>query len=154
MAATRPCNLPLDLDAVVVFGGTNDYGHGDAPFGSFEDKTAATFCGATRFMMELFHMRYEGKPIVFLAPARRVGDGALSYKRSNDPEGRPLIDYVDAIKTVAKDYGVYVLDLYRDLGIDPSKEEDKAAFAPDGLHFNDEGHAVIAKKLIALFDSI
>lgn len=152
--AGRACNLPLDLDVIVVFGGTNDYGHGDAPFGSLEDKTVATFCGATRFMMELFHTRYEGKPIVFLTPARRLGGDTVASRRQNDPEGRPLLDYVDAIKTIAKDYGVYVIDLYRELGIDPSKEEDREAFAPDGLHFNDAGHGVIAEKLIAFFASI
>ena len=27
-----------DADIVVVFGGTNDYGHGDAPFGTKNDK--------------------------------------------------------------------------------------------------------------------
>ena len=35
-----------DADVIVVFGGTNDYGHGDAPFGTFSDRTPDTFCGA------------------------------------------------------------------------------------------------------------
>ena len=35
-----------DADMVVVFGGTNDYGHGDAPIGGFSDRTPDTFYGA------------------------------------------------------------------------------------------------------------
>ena len=31
-----------DADVVVVFGGTNDYGHGDAPIGGFSDRTPDT----------------------------------------------------------------------------------------------------------------
>ena len=35
-----------DADAVVVFGGTNDFGHGEAPLGVFTDRTPGTFYGA------------------------------------------------------------------------------------------------------------
>ena len=35
-----------DADIVVVFGGTNDYGHGDAPIGEAGDRTPETFYGA------------------------------------------------------------------------------------------------------------
>ena len=35
-----------EADIIVVFGGTNDYGHGDAPFGTFDDRTPDTYCGA------------------------------------------------------------------------------------------------------------
>ena len=35
---SRVEELPTDVDLVVVFGGTNDYGHGDAPFGDFSDR--------------------------------------------------------------------------------------------------------------------
>ena len=35
-----------DVDAVVVFGGTNDYGHGDAKFGNIDDECVNTYCGA------------------------------------------------------------------------------------------------------------
>lgn len=150
----RVYNLDPSADAVVVYGGTNDYGHGDAPFGELSDNTPATYCGGVRFLMDFLRKQYKEKPIVFLAPARRNGDEARSQRRQNDPEAYPLLKYVDVIKTIAEDYGVYVLDLYRELGIDPNKEEDRTAYAPDGLHFNDAGHSLIAEKLIALLAKI
>ena len=38
--------MDRDVDAVVVFGGTNDYGHGDAKFGNIDDECVNTYCGA------------------------------------------------------------------------------------------------------------
>ena len=42
--------MPDDADLVVVFGGTNDYGHGDAPFGAWGDTTPDTFVGACHYL--------------------------------------------------------------------------------------------------------
>ena len=41
----RAGQMDRDADVVFVFGGTNDFGHGDAPFGGPEDRTPDTFCG-------------------------------------------------------------------------------------------------------------
>ena len=54
----RAYEMNKDVDIVVVFGGTNDYGHGDAPFGKLTDKTPATFCGAVDFLMRLLKDLY------------------------------------------------------------------------------------------------
>ena len=104
--------------------------------------------------MRFLRGQFADKPIVFMAPARRNLDESIAYNRQNDPEAHVLIDYVDVIKTIAKEYGIYVLDLYRELGIDPNSEEARTQYAPDGLHFNDAGHGVIAEKLAAVFASI
>lgn len=42
----RFIEMEQGADMIIVFGGTNDYGHGNAPFGSFEDKTPDTFKAA------------------------------------------------------------------------------------------------------------
>ena len=36
---SRVAEMDPDADIVVVFGGTNDYGHGDAPLGTMADRT-------------------------------------------------------------------------------------------------------------------
>ena len=41
-----------NADAVVVFGGTNDYGHGDAPFGELDSEDIYTFCGALNSLIK------------------------------------------------------------------------------------------------------
>ena len=35
--------MDSDADVVVVFGGTNDFGHGDAKLGTFESRDPYTF---------------------------------------------------------------------------------------------------------------
>ena len=42
----RIADLDPDADAIIVFGGTNDFGHGDAPLGAPTDRTFNTFYGA------------------------------------------------------------------------------------------------------------
>ena len=45
--------IPLmdpDADAIVVFGGTKDFGHGDAPLGSPSDRTMKTDYGACHLL--------------------------------------------------------------------------------------------------------
>lgn len=136
-----------DADVVVVFGGTNDYGHGDAPFGEPGDRERGTYCGAVRWLMEYLVGKYPQAKIVFLTPARRVGDLEPSSSAHRYYPSLPLQAYVDVITETAKDYSIAVLDLYRELGIDPNREADRIAYTADGLHFNDAGHRVIAEKL-------
>lgn len=45
---TRAPTMDKEADFVFVFGGTNDYGHGDAPLGSMSDKTQYSFYGAMK----------------------------------------------------------------------------------------------------------
>ena len=151
----RAYNIPSKVDAIVVFGGSNDYGHGDAPFGTLADDTPETYCGAVRFLMRFLRGLFADKPIVFLTPARRNGDESpcLAHQVGN-PHARPLIEYVDVIKTVAPEFDVAVVDLYHELGINPNLEEDRVKYAPDGLHFNDVGHGMIAERVAALFASL
>ena len=48
---SRVAEMDPDADAVVVFGGTNDFGHGDAPLGCPDDRTKDTFWGACHELM-------------------------------------------------------------------------------------------------------
>ena len=143
----RAERMDLDADIVVVFGGTNDYGHGDAPFGKPGDCDRGTYCGAVRWLMNYLCGAYPGKTIVFMTPARRLGDLEPSTSPSRYYPSLPLKAYVDVIKDTAKDYPIRVLDLYADLGINPNLQEDREQYTAEGLHFNDAGHHVIAQRL-------
>ena len=136
-----------DADMVIVFGGTNDYGHGDAPFGRLGDTDRGTYCGAVRWLMEKLVAMYPGKVIVFMTPARRLGDEDISQSVHRYYPSLPLKADVDVIKETAKDYPIQVLDLYAELGIDPNNRYDREKYTAEGLHFNDEGHRVIAQRL-------
>lgn len=155
----RAFMLPTDADVVVVYGGVNDYLNGDAPFGEEGDKGFMTFCGATRFLMQTLRQRFGDKPIVFMTPAhcyyKGVRDSEIKsrYPDLADRE-KPLIDYVDVIKRTAEGFGIYILDLYENLGVDPNIPEHKEKYTVEGLHFNDEGHKVIAERLETFLRSI
>ena len=48
----RAAKMDKNADFVFIFGGTNDFGHGDAPLGKFGDKTPYTFYGAAALLCE------------------------------------------------------------------------------------------------------
>lgn len=70
----RVTELDPDADVVVVFGGTNDYGHGDAPFGTPEDRTADTFWGACHELFSGLKSRFMEAEILIVTPLHRTND--------------------------------------------------------------------------------
>ena len=147
----RAYNLNPNADIIVVYGGVNDYLHGDAPIGERGDRTPATFCGAVYFLMKFLSELFEGKQIVFMTPAHMHfcghSDKYPSPRVVKKPDAKPLQAYVDVIKARGAEFGIPVLDLFEKLPINPNNEEDKAKYTTDGLHFNDDGHAILAKVL-------
>lgn len=147
----RAYNMDPGADLIVVYGGVNDYIHGDAYFGRMEDRTPETFCGAVYFLMELIKTLYPGTPVVFMTPAhchfRGVSDREISPRPVKKADAKPLAEYVRVVKERGKELGIPVLDLFENLGIDPNNEEEMTRYTEDGLHFNDDGHAFIARAL-------
>lgn len=147
----RAHKMNKDADIVVVYGGVNDYIHGDAYFGTMEDRTVTTFCGAVWCLMDYLKNEYAGKTVVFMTPAhmhyKGVSDKEVSARPMKKPDAKPLQAYVDVIKARGEEFCIPVLDLFENLGIDPNNESDREAYTVDGLHFNDAGQAFLAKAL-------
>ncbi len=135
-----------DADLVVVFGGTNDYGHGDAPLGGFSDRTPYTFYGACHYLFSGLVKKYLGKPIVIMTPLHRIGE-TLNNAGCKGKGYGTLREYVNIIREVAEYYSLPVLDLYATSGLQPEIPEIKEKYLPDGLHPSDAGYAIIADKL-------
>src|SRR5574344_1642021 len=57
--------MDKNADLVIVFGGTNDYGHGDAPLGKLGDKDPYTFYGALALLCESLLRRYRPEQLAF-----------------------------------------------------------------------------------------
>lgn len=154
----RVYDLNKDADIIIVYGGVNDYFHGDAPIGTFGDATPATFYGAVRFLMHFLKTEFSDKAIIFIAPARICYDGMTGAEPSTRSMKRtdalPLLGYTEIIKQTAALYSIPVLDLYENLRIDPTKPEDKEKYTIDGLHFNDAGHPVIAECLQQFLEAL
>ncbi|MBQ7839400.1 MAG: SGNH/GDSL hydrolase family protein [Lachnospiraceae bacterium] len=142
-----------DADIVVVFGGTNDYGHGDAPLGSFSDRSPDTFYGACHYLYTNLIKKYLGKTIVIMTPLHRCNE--LSDRGDAKVESYGTLKvYVDIIREVAEYYSLPVLDLFANSGMQPAVEEIKNTYIPDGLHPNDLGHQVLAQKLESFLKTI
>ena len=137
--------LPKEADIVVVFGGTNDFGHGDAPFGTFEDRTENTFYGAAHTLCRRLIEKYPAATIVFMTPLHRITEAATTNEIGLPC--KPLKAYVEAIREVCEYYSIPVLDLYKVSGMQPLVEIIKTSYMPDGLHPNDAGAEKIAKLL-------
>lgn len=141
---TRVDDMESDCDVVVVFGGTNDYGHGDAAFGKFTDCRGDTFYGALHTLSQKLITKYPDKRIIYMTPLHRIGDAEPSSK----PDGQYILkDYVNAICEMAEYYSIPVLNLYAVSGINPNVEAQHQLYFPDGLHPSDKGHDRIAQKL-------
>lgn len=138
-----------DTDIILIFGGTNDYGHGDAPFGKFSDRTPETFCGALHYLMNGLITKYPSSQIVFLTPLHRENENV-----PNESNSLPLKAYVDKIRETAEYYSLPVLDLYAEGGIYPDNIHQKELYCPDGLHPNDAGNEKIAKKIIEFLKTL
>ena len=132
---SRVAEMEEEADAVVVFGGTNDHGHGDAPMGSERDRTPDTFIGACHSLYASLKETFSC-PIVVVTPLHRAVE--------DREDGIELKDYVNLIKAIAPQYGLKVLDLYEKSAIN---RETLADLTGDGLHPNDQGHAILAKEI-------
>ena len=143
---SRVPEMDPDADIVVVFGGTNDYGHGDAPVGSMEDRTKATFYGGLHELYRSLIEKYPEARIVVLTPLHRLNEDNPCGSCKPAPVA-PLKRYVEIIREVAEYYALPVLDLFAMSGLQPAGPVIQEKYVPDGLHPNDAGHAILADKI-------
>ena len=137
-------------DVNVIYGGVNDYLHGDAPIGREGDETPDTFYGAVEYLMRFLPSNYAAQT-VFVAPARCYYDVFYTEKSPHPnklPDAMPLKGYVDIIVQTAKRHGIPVLNLFDALPYDPLRDpEQMKCFTREGLHFNDAGHQLLAETM-------
>lgn len=131
----RYATMTEDADIITCFGGINDI-NGNAPIGEMGNTESGTFYGAMDILIRGLLYRYPGKRIGFITPLR-YGDGAKAKS------------YIEAIHAVCEKYAVPVLDLYREGMISTATQELSTIYFKDGLHPNELGHDVIARKVEA-----
>jgi lysophospholipase L1-like esterase len=153
----RAYDLNPEADIIIVYGGVNDYLHGDAPIGKSTDCTPTTFYGAVHFLMNFLKEKYSNQTIIFMTPARccfHCSDIEVSNNPIKKSDALPLLEYVSIIKEVATEHKIPVLDLYHNLGINPNQSEDHKKYTVDGLHFNDAGHHMLAHCVIDFLNNL
>ncbi len=135
-------------DFLFVFGGTNDFGHGDAPLGQRGDDTPWTFYGALRVLCE-YLLNAKGlkkEQICFILPTPRedqeshAGDGRKNFVNWPDLEG-----YKKVIKEVVSSYGIDIFE--SSIPTPPLGVHGPSEYYVDGLHPNEKGHRYLGEEL-------
>lgn len=139
---SRVKELDPNADLIFVFGGTNDFGHGDAPIGKIGDTEPTTFYGAMDNLCKELLKKYKKEQIVFILPLYRFNDDDPLGDHMRDKPTLPLQGYRDMMTEILEKYDIEALDIKDLVG----KPKDTYYFA-DGLHPNDDGHRKIAEIL-------
>ena len=104
----RCFDMDPSSDVIVVFGGTNDYEHGDAPVGTVGDKCRITFCGSYDYLIDKIRELYPKAKLVVMTPAHRKDDALPSIMKRElfGIIGSPLKEYVDDIVEICRNKNV------------------------------------------------
>ncbi len=134
-----------DADFVFVFGGTNDYGHGDAPIGTPEDTGVYTFYGAFSGLADYLTKKYGREKLCYILPLQRYDQENPYGDGSKKQPVATLREYIDIEKELLNERGIAYLDLDH---LFPEPDTNGASeFFIDGLHPNDKGHKLLAESV-------
>ena len=153
---SRVPDLDDDADIVVIFGGTNDWGHGDAKLGSFDNRDPYTFYGGLHTLYTMLIEKYPHSQIVVLTPLHRNNELNTVVREDMPQSNKPFVlkDYVEIIRQMAEYYSIPVLDMYKTSGIQPAIPVITETYIPDGLHPNDAGHKLLANRIIKFLETL
>ncbi len=162
--------MSLILDMVIVFGGTNDFGHNNtAAFGDFLDGAQAslyTYYAGLHRLFKGLKQRYPKIPIVVMTPIHHgveidnpeyvISPNGSLKEGTNGTTGKTFKQYVDAIKDVAAYYSLIVIDAYSYSGLSPMTEvgASNRVFFRDGLHPNDAGGEKLARWMMPQLETV
>ena len=152
--ASRVEELIPDADIVVVFGGTNDFGTGDAALGTISDQTNDTFYGACHLLVQKLYEKYPKATVVLMTPLHRMSEDEVLYNELGVRRVGPLRVYVQALREIAEFYGLPLVVLFADCPIQPRVESLRQMYMPDGLHPNDAGAGLVAECLQRVLEAL
>lgn len=159
----RAEKMDKTADWVLVFGGTNDYGHGDAALGDMDSTSEYTFYGAFKKLVEKLLEDYGREKLLFLLPLPRydqnnvlgeneVKKGGVFPVSLHDKDHPieylyPLSAYIEAEKNVLEKYQIRYLDFSDRFPEPQTNTGDELTM--DGLHPNIKGHHKLAEWIAA-----
>lgn len=132
-------------DIVIMFGGTNDFGHGDAPLGKMGDDSEYTFYGAVKSAIKKIRNKFPTAFFMIITPLHRTCENNPYGEGMKENVSPILKEYVFALKAVASSFKIPVLDLFDDNILTLDKPE---WLSNDGTHPNNWGHKIIAQKIV------
>ncbi len=88
-----------------------------------------------------------------MTPLHRVTEDSKTKEIGISAE-LPLSGYVSVIKEVAGYYGLPVLDLFYESGLQPKVAVIRENYMPDGLHPSDKGARRVAERLYGFLSAL
>lgn len=140
----------INSDIIVVFAGVNDYlsTPGSKRFGDVNDKMSTSgYCGSVRLFMKQLKEYYADRDIFFVMMYDTTKKVECTY---SDIDWQPTLnDYLEVQRTLAKEYGFNVIELYGIGFMDCSDKESSDFYLRDGLHPKDNGNIVLGEHIAA-----
>lgn len=165
----------MDVDAILIFAGTNDFNH-DTPIGEFFTETTkqtnhngiqvtrkyrtpilndSTFCGRINKVMFYLKNNYPQQQIIIMTPIHR---GFAQFNDKNvqpdenygNEQGLYIDTYIETLKQAASYWAVPLIDLYSTSGLFPLADAQSLYFHDknvDRLHPNALGDYRLAKTI-------
>lgn len=132
-----------EADIIFVFAGTNDYSH-QVPIGDATSTDITTFNGALNTIMDGLRDKYPDKLVIFSSILHRYNDKSLPIKADN---------YREAIRERCEAKQFVFYDAYRYSGFNFIKGYYDKVLTTDGLHPNQKGAEILARKISAFINS-
>lgn len=147
-------DIPADADVILVMGGTNDgFCASTDELGSLAERKRRTFYGDVDELMKGLKKDYPQAKIIFATPLPNVLHDYLMTQRDFL---LPQTVFVQAVKELAAEYGIDVIDLYNSNLLDTHDSQIIANYMPDGVHGNEAGYQILAEHfagaLIEIFE--
>ena len=143
----------IDVDLVVVAGGTNDWDFG-VPLGEFNDihktemTTPSLYFSVAQTIKKLFYL-YPYTPIQVLSPIPRNQPNGSGDQYNPKNNGKTLVDFSNAIKEVCEYYSVPFMNNLLSSNIKLNDEKNRGIYTQDGLHPTDFYSKIYAKMVIS-----
>lgn len=136
--------MPSEADRVFIFGGTNDFGHGNLHLGKVGVRDENTFVGGLYLLVDALIEKYGREKLCFLLPLHRFDEAPKACKGENADElGAPLSEYIECMRKILSEYGIEYIDLYENGFAKPAVNTGDE-YTVDGLHPNDNGYELLA----------
>lgn len=140
-------DIPEDTDMIIIMGGANDgFCLHENMVGSMEDREPRTLYGDLDELMKGLKDNYPNAEVIFMTPMPNLLHDVLRKER---PELLSQTVIVDAVTSLANEYGFEVIDLYNSNFFDSHDAEIVSEYLPDSVHPNEEGYEIFAKHVAA-----
>lgn len=134
------------VDFITIAYGTNDIANSVVIDDESNPKSTATVLGALRYSLDTILTAYPHIKVLILTPIYRYWEGENIDSDEKTFSGKHFTDFVDGLLSVAKEYKIPAVDMYRTLGFNSLN---RSYYFPsnDGTHPNEYGREVMGCKV-------